>query len=113
VRLTATRLRLAPSVRLVASAFPILRIWQVNQPTHEGDDHVGLDEGTEALVVHRGGDGVTIARIAAAEHAFLSALMREAHLGDAVEAAVANDAGFDLGAALRKHIAEGIIAGVA
>ncbi len=112
-RLTETRLRLAPSVRLVASAYPILRIWQANQPAHDGDDHVSLDEGADALVVHRRADGVTIARIAAAEHAFLSALMREAHLGDAVDAAVAIDAGFDLGAALRTQIAEGLVAGVA
>jgi hypothetical protein len=112
-RLTETRLHLAPSVRLVASAYPILRIWQANQPAHEGDDHVSLDEGADALVAHRRADGVTIARIAAAEHAFLSELMREARLGDAVDVAVAIDAGFDLGAALRKHIAEGVVAGVA
>jgi hypothetical protein len=112
-RLTAMRLRLAPSVRLVASAYPVLRIWEVNQPAHEGNGHVNLDEGADALVVHRGADGVTIARIAAAEHAFLSAFMHETRLGDAVDAAVAIDAGFDLGAALHAHITAGVVAGVA
>ena len=49
-------LRLDPSCRLVASAFPILRIWQVNQPDYEGDDRVDLDAGGDALLVRRDGD---------------------------------------------------------
>src|SRR5207244_11506881 len=36
-RLPALRLRLEPSCRLVASPFPILRIWRTNQSGYSGD----------------------------------------------------------------------------
>jgi hypothetical protein len=111
-RLSDVRLRLAPSVRLVASTYPILRIWQVNQPAHEGDDHVSLGEGADALVVHRSADAVTIARVAAAEHAFLAALAQHASVGDAIDAAEGIDPRLDLGAALRAHVTTGVIAAV-
>lgn len=111
-RLPALRLRLDPSCRLVASAFPILRIWQANQPAHEGDDRVSLDEGADLLVVRRGDEGVVLARIGAGEHAFLAALAAGSPLGAALDAAQRADAAFDLGAALRSNIAAGIIAAV-
>src|SRR5205823_8106628 len=44
-RLPLLRLRLDPSCRLVSSPFPILRIWQTNQPGCGGNDRVMLDEG--------------------------------------------------------------------
>jgi hypothetical protein len=52
-RLPTLRLALAPSCRLVASNFPIYRIWQVNQPDYVGDDRVSLDEGAVALLLRR------------------------------------------------------------
>jgi hypothetical protein len=111
-RLPPTRLRLDPSCRLVASDFPILRIWQANQPGHENDDLVSLDEGADTLLVRRGADGVAVARTCAGEHAFLAALATGAPFGAALDAARGVDADFDLGAALRSNIAAGIIDGV-
>ena len=52
-RLPALRLCLEPSCRLVASPFPILRIWQTNQPGYSGNDRVMLDAGGDALLVRR------------------------------------------------------------
>lgn len=112
-RLPSTRLRLDPTCRLVASDFPILRIWQANQPGHEGDDRVRLDEGADTLVVRRGTDGVVLARIGIGEHAFLSALAAGAPFGAALGAAQRTDAAFDLGAALRSNIAAGVIVAAA
>jgi hypothetical protein len=109
---TAIRLRLDPSCRFVASAFPILHIWQANQPGH-GDENVDLAEGGERLCVRRGDDGVTLVRIDAGDYAFLAALAADATLGAAVDAAVRADAAFDLRAALRANIAAGVIAEVA
>ena len=111
-RLPAIRLRLDPSCRLVASEFPILHIWQANQPGHGDTDHVSLDEGADTLVVRRGADGIAIVRIAAGEHAFLTALAADAPLGAALDAAQRADAAFDLGAALRSNITAGVIAAV-
>jgi hypothetical protein len=111
-RLTAIRLRLDPSCRLVASAFPILRLWQVNQPDYEGDDRVDLDAGADALLVRREAEGVSLSQLAAGEHAFLVAVAGGAVLGAALDTAEAADPAFDLGATLRKHIAAGTFGSV-
>ena len=110
-RLPGARLVLAPSCRALASAFPILRIWQANQ----ADDvvPVSLDAGAQHLLVRRVGDEVAIAAIAPAQHAFLAALAREESIASAIDAAHALDAAFDLAAALRAYLASGVIAGVA
>jgi hypothetical protein len=111
-RLPATRLHLDPSCRLVESKFPILHIWQANQPGHEDHDRVDLDEGADRIVVRRGADGVVLARVSAGEHAFLAALGAGATFGEALDAAQRADAAFDLGAVLRANIAAGIVTGI-
>lgn len=110
--LPAARLALAPSCRLVSSAYPVLRIWQSNQDGYEGEDRVSLDEGGDALLVRREAAGVTLERLAASEFAWLDALARDAPLAAAIEAAAAVRAPFDLAAVLRQRIADGTIAGV-
>jgi len=110
-QLASVRLRFGPSCRLVASVFPILRIWQVNQPDHAGDDTVDLDAGADALLVRREANGVSLSQLAPGEHAFVAALAAGAPLGAALDAAQAADARFDLGAALRAHIAGGTLIG--
>jgi len=100
------RFTLHPSARLVASAFPILHIWHVNQPDATGELRVDLGEGGDTLLVQRGPDGVTIERLAAGEHAFLTALADNATLDTAAAAAAAaTGPGFDLAGALRRHVA--------
>jgi hypothetical protein len=111
-RLPLLRLALEPSCRLIASPFPVLRIWQVNQPGFEGDARVLLDEGGDTLLVRRDVHGVSIERIGAGDFAWLAALSGGAPLGAAIDAAQAADATFDLGAALSAHIAAGTIAAV-
>jgi hypothetical protein len=112
-RLAALRLALAPSCRLVASPCPVLRIWQANQDGFAGDGRVSLDEGPDRMLVRRDARGVSIERVAAGAHAFLSALAAGAALGDAIEAAQRADAQFDLQTTLAERIADGTIAGVA
>ncbi len=41
------------AVRLLHSPYPILRIWQVNQPGWSGDDSVDLDIGPDHLRIYR------------------------------------------------------------
>ncbi len=103
--LAEVRFQLHPSARLIASPFPILRIWQVNQPGHEGDDHVDLDDGSDQLLVARGDRGIAIDRIGKGEHAFLTALAANATLGTAATHAAEVEPEFDLAAALRRHVA--------
>jgi len=103
------RFALHPSARLVASPYPILHIWQVNQPDRDVEDRVDLGEGGDALLVARGADGVTIERLRPGAHAFLLALARNLKLGEALERALAAEPSFDLSAALKAHVAAQII----
>jgi Putative DNA-binding domain len=99
------RFRLHPAARLIASSFPLLAIWQFNQPDYAGEDHVDLTQGGDTLLVMRGAQGVGIERIGRGEHALLAALAANATLGIAAERALLADADFDLTAALRQRVA--------
>jgi len=110
-QLAGLQFELHPSVRLIASAFPILHIWQVNQSGFDGDDRVDLGEGADTLLVRRAGDGVVIERIARGDHALLTALAARMPLGEAAERAGKADADFDLATSLRRHVAEQTIVG--
>jgi hypothetical protein len=99
------RFVLNPSAHFVASLYPVLRIWQVNQDGFEGDDTVDLGAGGDSLLVLRGASGVSIERLGAGEHALLTALARRAGLGEAAARAADKEEGFDLTRALRDHVA--------
>jgi len=99
------RFRLHPSARLIASPYPVLRIWQVNQPDHDGDDHVDLGEGGDLLLVVRGDRSVSIDRVGTGEHALLGALATGATLGTAAAHATDVEPAFDLASTLRRHVA--------
>lgn len=49
------------------SPFPVLRIWQVNQPGWCGDDSVSLDSGADYLRVYRAAGEVLIETLEAAD----------------------------------------------
>ena len=99
------RWSLHPAVRLLASPFPVLRIWQSNQPGYDGDDRIDLAEGAECLLVARVDVPVTVERIGAAEHAFLASLAGNASLAHAAESASGVDPRFALATILRTHVA--------
>jgi hypothetical protein len=112
-RLAGLTLRLAPSCRLIASAYPIFRIWQVNQLDHTGEDRVDFDGVGDALLVRRDAAGIGIERLASGEFAWLAALADGAALGASIDAARRADAAFDLGRALHAHIGAATIVSIA
>jgi hypothetical protein len=103
--LEGLRFRLHPSAQLIVSRFPILRIWQVNQPEHAKDEHIDLGDGGDSLLVARGQRGVTIERMGRGDQALLAALAADATLGTAAAKASASEPGYDLTHALRRHVA--------
>lgn len=111
--LEQARFALAPSCRFIASAHPVLRIWQVHQPGHEGDFAVDWEAGGDRVLLRRDADGVALEALPAGEWTWLAALSRGETLGAALESAAAADGGFEIGAALRQRIADGTIAGLA
>ena len=100
------RFVLQPSVRFIVSPYPIWRIWQVNQPGHDGGDSVDLGEGGDTLLVRRDSQGVAVERLAAAEHALLAALAARASLSAAAARATEVDRDFDLPRVLRDRVAD-------
>jgi hypothetical protein len=109
--LEGLRFRLHPSAQLIVSPFPVLRIWQVNQPEHAKDEHMDLGEGGDSLLVARGQRGVTIERMGQGDHSLLAALAADATLGTAAARASASEPGYDLTRALRRHVASHTIVG--
>jgi hypothetical protein len=109
-RLGALRLRLHPSAAFIASPYPILHIWQANQPGHD-DERVDLGEGGDTLLILRGMHGVSAQRLAPATNAWLRALAGDIELAQALDRALSADPSFDLGATLRTYVADGLIVG--
>jgi hypothetical protein len=99
------RFELHPSAQLIASRYPIFRVWQVNQPNYAEDDRVDLGGSGDMLLVRRATDGVTLERLGVGEHAFLAALARNACLRDAERRAADADESFDLAGVLKTHVA--------
>lgn len=100
--------RLDPGHALLASSWPLARIWEVNQPGYGGDFSVDFDA-AQSVLVHRRPGGIAVEALAPGEHTFLAALGREATLAHAVEDALAEAPEFDLDAALRRLIESGLL----
>jgi hypothetical protein len=99
---------LRPSVRYLASRWPVDRIWRANQPSADGEA-VDLASGPARLEVRRTAEGVEMRRLAPDEFAFREGLARGLTLGAAAETAVAVTPAFDLAAALAAVFEEGAL----
>ncbi len=95
---------LHPACRLLDSTYPVLRIWQVNQPDYSGDDSVDLAAGGDRLLIIRRALTVEIEPLSAGEYALLQALARGRPFAEACEAAFISEALFDLNHCLQKHV---------
>ena len=105
-------LTLHPAVSILASNYPVFRIWEVHQDDYRGKIAVDLDSGAGHVVVYRPHFRASVALLPAGESAFLDAIMRGSLLGDALQRAYAKDAGFDLAASLQRWAAASILVGV-
>ncbi|MBI3774831.1 MAG: putative DNA-binding domain-containing protein, partial [Gammaproteobacteria bacterium] len=63
-----------PASRLLESPYPVLRIWQANQPDDGGDGVVDLHSGANRLLVIRRALDVEFELLDRGDYAFLSAL---------------------------------------
>jgi len=104
---------LHPSARLVASRFPVLRIWQANRPENERVPRVDVNAGGEAVLVLRPDGAVHNHLLSPGDLALLRALGDGAPLAmAAAAAAAAAEPDFDLQGALAGHLTRGTFAGV-
>jgi hypothetical protein len=110
-RFADLRFRLDPSVRRFTSAFPVDRIWQVNQDGYTGDDTVDLGLGGVRLLIRREHGVIELEALDAGEWALLDALAAGETFGDACVAALLAGPEFDVAAALQRFIGGGVIVG--
>lgn len=103
------RLHLHSSVRLISSAFPLYRIWEVNQPEYEGMPEVDWSCGGDYLLIQRLGVDVMIQQLEEARHQFLAALTVGADLERAAEQALDANSSFDLQGFLLESVQSGVI----
>ncbi|MDQ2695592.1 MAG: DNA-binding domain-containing protein [Pseudomonadota bacterium] len=105
--------RLHPSARLLASPYPILRIWQANQPDQDDAPPVDLAEGGVRLLVIRRRLEVTFEPLPEGEWTLLAVLAGGGGFAAACGQALAAQPGFDLPASFRRHVLEGTLAAFA
>jgi hypothetical protein len=103
-----TEVRLAPACALMASAWPVARIWQAHQ---EGGrpERVDLDAGPERALVHRPDWRVEVTALAAGDFRFLECLQAGEPLGAALEAAASEDPAFVPHLALATWVHAGVL----
>jgi hypothetical protein len=83
-QLGATRLRLQPSLRCVASSFPVLDVWRGNQPGADGAP-IDLERGAQCIAVSCSAGGLELREVSPAVLEFLHMLQRDETLGEAVD----------------------------
>lgn len=98
---------LLPSARLMHSAFPVHRIWQVNQESWAGDTVVRLEEGGVRLAVSRAGLEIVLLPLEAEADELGRALFEHGSLDAASETMADADS---LGRALHALIGAGLLA---
>ena len=104
------RFRLHPAARLLASAFPILRIWQVNQDDFGGDSTVDLAEGgVKLLIVRRENLDIEFETLADGEFSLLRALAGNGDFATACEQALVAQPTLDLPACFHRHVLRGAL----
>jgi hypothetical protein len=105
------RFRLHPASRLLVSPYPVLRIWQVNQPDYRGEGRVDLAEGGMHLLIIRRDLEIAMEPLGLGEYLLLS-LLGEGHtLTHVCEQAMNAAPEFDLTDTLRRHLARKTLAG--
>lgn len=103
--------RLQPSLRLLASDWPVDRIWQANRPDKPVAEAVDLAEGGCSLEIRQQADSVVFRRLDAETFAFRSALAEGRNLESAAAAVLQRYPAFDLAEALRRLLGEGLVTG--
>jgi hypothetical protein len=101
------RFDLHPACRLMQSDYPLVRIWQANQPGYTGEEWVNLEEGGAPLLVFRLADyTIGVKALDPATFGFLVALGERQSLSAIADAL---PQGADIGSILQDLVARGIV----
>jgi hypothetical protein len=108
--LAAGSMRLQPSLRLVVSRWPILALWQANQPDTTAEQP-SLERRATRVLIRRKGCGVSMDLHSGARVRFLHNLRHGATVEAAVTAALIRDPHFDPAQELLALFNEGLVTG--
>jgi hypothetical protein len=100
---------LHPSARLLESAWPVLRIWEINQPGHGDEERVDLREGGCRLLIWRHGLALRQRALPPGEYRLLQAMAEGLDFGSACELALAAEPECGIGELLPRWIVDGVI----
>lgn len=98
-----------PATRLLASDFPVHRIWQVNQLDYDGDQSVNLRLGGVMLLIKRSGYRIAIVPLNQGEWTFLNALSDGCTLAQTCDLTFGVDPNFDIRASLQQFVTDGVL----
>jgi uncharacterized protein len=101
--------KLHPACALLASPWPVVRIWAMHQPDYAGEFAVDLEDGGERALVYRPRFRAEVMALDTAAFAFLEACARGATLDDATRQALDADGGFTLQSHLIDWVRERVI----
>jgi hypothetical protein len=101
--------QLHPATRIVASRFPVLRIWQANQPHSDASDRIELGE-PQRVLVSRAASALEFRLLNAPDSEFLAGAARAETFESCAEHAQALG-DFDAAATLRRFVSAGVIVG--
>jgi hypothetical protein len=102
-----------PAWQLLASDWPVDRIWLAHQDRASTDALAGLAPEATQLEIYRAGGHAVFRRLTAGELALCQALADGRRLEEATDAALAVDFRFDLPVTLRHLFDEGLVVGCA
>ncbi len=100
----ALRFAFSPACRLLASPWPVDRLWALNQPDVAWDDGFDVHGGGVELLVRRCGFEVELEPLAGDDFAMLRRLADGQPLGDALDAVRETFPAFDLSAFVQRHL---------
>ncbi len=98
------KFKLHPASRLLETPYPVLRLWQVNQPDYCGGLQVDLRSGGDRMLVIRRALDVEFELLDRGGYAFLLALRDGMDFATASDTASAVQPDFDVGSALRDFV---------
>lgn len=102
-------LRFAPPCAVLASRWPLGRLWTVHQDDYPGEVDVDLAAGPDRILVHRPGWRVQVRSLAPGDYRFLRSVQEGHPLSAALEAACAEDEAFDPSLALVRWVDAGVL----
>lgn len=106
-------LELHPACRLLRSRYPIVRIWEANQPGRDGDEGVDLSLGGGSVLVYRSELRVEMRQLSLGEFVLLRSLGQNRALAEASEWALCAEPELDLAASLATLVSRGVFVGLA